>query len=118
MNNETNTKTNPEELTFKKVEVPEYEYTYWRGHEEGDQIIGRLTHANKRGSGPFDHGTYEIDGLNGEKYLLCTDSIFDNKMSQLEVGNIVKIVYQGFIQTGWDGEGYNDYTVYIAETEE
>ena len=111
--NEQTTLTNWNALTFEEIkdEVDE-DVEKWIP-EVNDFRIGVYT-STIQGTGKVDGLTFHIfEDQEGNRFSLLGCTVLDKKLSKIEYGTIVKIIYKGYA-TSEKGRDYKNYEVLKA----
>lgn len=98
-------------MTFKEVgsELPEV----WKPEKEGDQIEG--TYIKKQENvGKNKANLYTLETDEGERKAIWGSTVLDDKMSEVEIGDLIRITYQGEDED----KGYHKYLVEKDEPED
>lgn len=84
----------------------------FRFENDGDEIEGKLVSV---GPGKFENSkVYTLEKDDGSAISIFGSVILDDRMSEIEVGNYIKIVYKGLIKTG-SGKNAKLFEVYVKE---
>lgn len=82
----------------------------FRFEADGDEIEGKLVSV---GPGKFENSkVYVLESEDGTATSIFGSVILDDRMSDVEVGNYVKIVFKGHIKTG-SGKNAKLFEVYV-----
>ena len=75
---------------------------------EGDTLVGRITGKKERDIQGRSFGQYLIADGNGEEWRVYGNVGLDDALDKLKVGGIVKIVFDGTIETpnGFTSKAY------------
>ena len=75
---------------------------------EGDTLIGRITGKKERDIQGRSFGQYLIADGQGEEWRVYGNVVLDDALDKLKVGGIVKIVFDGTIETpnGFTSKAY------------
>ena len=95
--------------SWNKVET---QATSFRFENDGDEMEGKLVSV---GPGKFEKSkVYVLEKEDGSAVTIFGSVILDDRMSEVEVGNYVKIVYKGMVMTG-SGKNAKLFEVYVKE---
>ena len=78
------------------MEWEEIQPNIWKPEQEGDALEGVLISKDK--AGQYDSNTYALDTPKGQVSLWGT-AILNDKMKYVNVGETVKIVFEGRTET-------------------
>jgi len=93
--------------SWNKVET---QATNFRFENDGDEMEGKLVSV---GPGKFEGSkVYTLEKPDGSAVTIFGSVILDDRMSEVEVGNYVKIVYKGTVKTG-SGKNAKLFDVYV-----
>jgi hypothetical protein len=95
------------ELQWKSVDP---EFISWTS--EGLQVVGKLTERDTININGRDITRYSIN-VDGEIMSFLTTAQLERKLHGVELGNIVRITYNGLVKGGAFGE-YKDFLVEFA----
>ena len=86
----------------------------WNGKEnnlsEGDEIVGILK-DRESGVGPNESMMYTLQTKDGV-YGVWGGTVLDTRLKNAEIGDEVKIVYNGYKKSEKTGREYKDFTVF------
>jgi len=111
MTNENNwTKVEPEQQNFPPV---------WNSKDEagnfvlkqGDELVGNYQ-GKEEDVGPNKSILYNFKNPKGEFIQVWGSAILDARFKTLEVGDEVRVVYQGKVKSEKTGRSYHSYEVY------
>ena len=76
--------------------------------EEGDTLIGIITGKKERDIQGRSFGQYLITDSSGEEWRVYSNVMLDDALDKLKVGGIVRIVFDGIIETpnGFTSKAY------------
>lgn len=70
---------------------------FWNYSKEGDKIEGVLL-GKEDEVGVNKSKAYAIETKDGKKLMVWGTTVLDNKMKYVEIGNKVRITYQGLVK--------------------
>ena len=85
-------------------------------HDFGvDKTIEGLYMSSKSNVGPNKSMMYQLKKSDGTTVSVWGSTALDGKMSRVEMGDEVRIVYNGKKETEKGGRSYHDYSVYFRK---
>jgi len=92
-------------------EVVEVQTEVFMFEKEGDELVGVLT-EKREDVGENSSMLYRIEKLGGEVMSVWGSTVLDDKMSRIETGQEVKIVFLGLKKTQSGNRSFKSYAVY------
>lgn len=100
------------DLDFSEELGNENTGTVWKPEVAGESIIGKLI-EKKSNVGKYNQLKCVLENEMGEELTIFCQTVLERKMEHAEVGDILKIRYDGYIAD----KNYNMYSVFRASEE-
>lgn len=98
-------------LEFKEINTNHEPTEPWMPYE-GDELIGEYT--EKREDCGADGYTFYIVDDGATKYSILSNTVISSIFDDLEIGDIIKIRYNGYRKSLQKNREYRDYTLFKA----
>lgn len=107
-------KTEMQHLAFEEIGKQQYDEKRWEP-KEGDFLIGEFVDY-KENMG-YDNYTFIVIDDGEQKWSLLESTVLRRLFKQCEIGDIIKLTYNGKKQAEKGNRTYKDYTLAKALTE-